>query len=169
MRELIKKLNSKDAHPMVQFIKYGIAGGAATGVHMVLFFLLTMTLFPALTAGDPLVKIFALCGVELSIPEISDSVRSLRGMYANAVAFLFSNMVAYLINIVWVFKRGRHHWTVEILLFYAVSGISFFSGTALQGSLVNWTGMATTYAFVTNIVCSVMVNYVCRKFFIFKG
>ena len=169
LQDFIKKFNSRDAHPIFQFIKYGLSGGAATTVHMTLFFLLTLTLFPALTGEDPFVKVFGLFGVDFAVHDISDAVRSTRSMYANAVAFVFSNMVAYLINVLWVFKRGRHHWAVELLLFYAVSSISFFPGTALQGGLVRWTGMETSYAFVACLVTSTLINYVCRKFLIFKG
>jgi putative flippase GtrA len=54
-------------------------------------------------------------------------------------------------------------------LFYAVSGISVLIGTVLMGILIRRFGMLTTYAFVTNIITAVMINYAMRKFFIFHG
>ena len=168
-KEFLQKFNSRDAHPIFQFIKYGIAGGAATAVHMVVFFICALLAFPALTDTDPFVRFFGWLGVSVPIAEVSDTVRASRNVYDNFIAFMFSNAVAYVINIFWVFKRGRHHWLVEVLMFYAVSGISFGIGTALQWALVNYTGIDTTYAFGAQLITAMMINYVCRKFVIFKG
>jgi len=38
-----------------------------------------------------------------------------------------------------------------------------------MGFLIRRYGMRTTYAFVTNIIAALMINYAMRKFFIFKG
>jgi putative flippase GtrA len=68
-----------------------------------------------------------------------------------------------------VFERGRHSFIIEIMLFYVVSGISVFIGTVLMGVLIKRFGMLTTYAFASNIVTAVLINYWVRKFFIFQG
>ena len=169
LKEFLQKFNSRDAHPIFQFVKYGIAGGMATAVHMFVFFLCALVVFPALTESDPFVKLFGWFGVSVPVTEVSDAIRAERNIYDNAIAFMFSNATAYLINIVWVFKRGRHHWIVEVLMFYAISGISFGIGTGLQWALVKYTGIDTTYAFGAQLFASMMINYVCRKFIIFKG
>jgi putative flippase GtrA len=80
-----------------------------------------------------------------------------------------SNLVCYLINIAWVFEPGRHHWLVEISLFYLVSGISFAIGTGLQTWLIAQFGLQTTLAFGANLVTALLINYAMRKFVIFKG
>ena len=54
-------------------------------------------------------------------------------------------------------------------MFYAVSGISLLIGTVLMGYLIKRFGMLTTYAFASNIVTAVMINYAVRKFVIFSG
>jgi putative flippase GtrA len=90
-------------------------------------------------------------------------------MKANAVAFVISNFVAYVINIYWVFVPGRHHWILEIGLFYLVSGAAIAIGTAVMGFLIRRFGMLTTYAFASNLVAALMINYAMRKFFIFNG
>jgi putative flippase GtrA len=167
--EFLRKFNSRDAHPFLQFVKYGIAGGIATAVHMAVFFLAAWLLFPALTPNDPFVQLLARFGAAIPTPELADSVRSNHVMVDNAIAFLFSNAVAYVVNILWVFRPGRHGRTKEMLLFFAASALSMVAGTALAGGLVRWTGMATTYAFAANIVASVLINYAARKFLIFKG
>ncbi len=90
-------------------------------------------------------------------------------MIGNGLAYIFSNLVAYLINIYWVFVPGRHHWIVEIILFYLVSGVAIAIGTATMGFLIRRFGMLTTYAFGSNLVAALMINYAMRKFFIFNG
>jgi putative flippase GtrA len=90
-------------------------------------------------------------------------------MKGNGVAFIVSNLVAYLLNIYWVFVPGRYYWMIEIGLFYLVSGAAIVMGTALMGLLIRRFGMLTTYAFGANILAALMINYAMRKFFIFNG
>lgn len=149
---------------LIQFIKYALGGVAATVVHITVFHLCAWKVFPALQPEDAAVKAF-----NLPTAELTDSVRSRNSMIDNFIAFLFGNLVAYIINIYWVFEAGRHHWLVEVGLFYAVSGISVAIGTGLMGWLIKRYGTRTTYAFVSNIVTAVLINYAARKFFIFKG
>jgi len=54
-------------------------------------------------------------------------------------------------------------------MFYAVSGVAFLIGTTGQKLLIDHFGMMTTLAFAANITASLMINYVMRKFVIFKG
>jgi putative flippase GtrA len=149
---------------VIQFIKYGLAGGLATLTHIVIFHLIGWKIFPALQEKDHAVRIF-----KLKIRAVNDYSRARNSMICNCLAFLVANMVAYITNVLWVFHGGRHHIFIEILLFYAVSGISVFLGTILMGILIKRFGLLTTYAFGANIFTAVMINYVVRKFFIFSG
>ncbi len=149
---------------LIQFIKYALAGGIATLIHITIFHLTGWKLFPCLQHQDHLVRLLGL-----QLPKLSDSDRSKNSMIANTIAFIIANMVAYIINVQWVFQPGRHHIFIEILLFYAVSGISVLLGTALMGVLIKRFGVLTTYAFSTNILTAVMINYVVRKYLIFEG
>jgi len=149
---------------LIQFIKYGIAGGVATLTHILIFHLCAWRLFPALQADDHLVR---LC--HLSPRPVSEDERARNSMISNLISFVFANMVAYISNVLWVFTPGRHHIIVEIALFYAVSGISVALGTGFMGLLIKRFGMLTTYAFGANIVAAVLINYAMRKFFIFQG
>lgn len=167
--EQFRRFNSHDAHPALQFVKYGIAGGIASGVNLAVFYACAWFLFPALTQDDPFVQGLGLLGIEVATPAMSDAVRSNRTMAGMAVAFVFSNLVAYLLNIAWVFRGGRHNRSLEVLLFFGSSGLSTLVGTVLAGALVRWTGLATTYAFVCNVVAAVSINYAARKYWIFKG
>lgn len=149
---------------LIQFIKYALAGGLATVTHIIVFHLVGWKLFPCLQKKDHFVKLF-----KLRLPELSNKQRSRNSMFSNGIAFLLGNMVAYITNVLWVFQSGRHNIVVEILLFYAVSGVSVFLGTVLMGWLINRFGILTTYAFASNIFTSVMINYVLRKYVIFQG
>jgi putative flippase GtrA len=107
--------------------------------------------------------------IDIDITPISDGLRARNAAINNGVAFVVSNFVCYLINIIWVFKPGRHHWLVEIGLFYLVSGISFAIGTGLQSWLIVQFGLQTTLAFGVNLLSALAINYAMRKFVIFKG
>ena len=162
-RGLLRQFQGRRHGPVVQFIKYGIAGSIATVVHACLFFFLSWKVIPALRADDPIAGF-------LNIPPspISDSVRALHAGINNALAFMVSNFVVYLINIAWVFERGRHSFWKEIGLFYGVAGVSVVIGIGLQSLLISRFGISTTYAFAVMVLICLMINYFMRKYFIFK-
>lgn len=161
---IIDQLLSNEAGNLVQFVKYVISGGIATSTHILVFHVVAWKIFSALQADDWFVKLF-----NLPVQELSVTARSRNSMKGNGLAFIISNLVAYFINIYWVFVPGRHHWIVEISLFYLVSGVAIAVGTVLMGFLIRRFGMLTTYAFGSNIFAALMINYAMRKFFIFSG
>lgn len=161
---ILEQFLGRDAGPAVQFIKYAIGGGAATATHIAIFHLLAWRAFPALQANDWAVKL-----LKLQAARESDAVRARNSMIDNGIAFLFSNFVAYVINIFWVFQRGRHSVLIEVGLFYLVSGVSIVLGTALMGYLIRRYGVRTTYAFLSNLVTALLINYAMRRFVIFNG
>lgn len=153
-----------DPAVIMQFVKYALVGGLATVVHITIFHLSAWKVFPALQAKDHAVRLF-----KLKIHTINDATRSRNSMIGNIIGFLVANMVAYICNVLFVFQAGKYHIIIEILLFYAVSGVSATIGTALMGLLIRRFGLLTTYAFCSNIFTSVMFNYAMRKYFIFQG
>lgn len=161
---ILEQFAGRDAGPLIQFIKYGIGGGLATVAHILAFHLCAWKLFPALQAEDTVVRLF-----RIPVRPQDDAARSRNSMIDNGLAFVLSNLVAYLVNIYWVFEPGRHSRLVEIGLFYLVSGVSIALGTVLMGFLIRRYGVRTTYAFVSNLVTAVLINYAMRKFVIFKG
>ncbi len=161
---IIEQFKGREATPLVQFIKYGIAGGIATAVTIGTFYVMALFFFDALDGGDFVVR---LLGIE--VPDISQVLRGRNAAICNSIAFVIANFVCYLINIAWVFTPGRHHWAVELGLFYLVSGVSFALGTGLQTWLIIHFGIQTTLAFGANLVTALLINYAMRKFVIFKG
>ena len=90
-------------------------------------------------------------------------------MLSNGVAWFFGNLVSYFLNIFWVFESGRHNRIIEIGLFYLISGVSVVMGTGLMGFLIRYYNMQTTYAATAYLVSAILINFVMRKFVIFKG
>jgi putative flippase GtrA len=164
MDDLLQQFLQRDAGPVVQFIKYGIAGGIATAVDIFVFYLVAWRLIPALRADDPVVR-----RLGLTVRPVTEEQRSRRFIYVTAIAFLFSNFTAYILNIFWVFEPGRHAWWLELLLFYAVSGISIVLGTAIGWVMIKWLHLSTTASYAGKLIASLLINFVARKFFVFKG
>jgi len=164
MDGILLQFTRRQAHPAVQFIKYGIAGAFATIVDVLVFYCAAIFLLPALTPEDPVARLLGL-----RLAALGEGVRSSRYVWDKTIAFLFSNLAAYIVNRAWVFTPGRHRQAVEFLLFTAVSVASFSAGTALGWLLIHWTGLPTTYAYAANMFASVAINYVCRKFIVFKN
>ena len=77
--------------------------------------------------------------------------------------------MCWLLNRRFVFTPGRHHWAVEFLLFFSGSGIAIACGSAVIYALIRLFGFETTWSFVINVVISVLVNYVVRKFIVFNS
>lgn len=163
LKRTIRRFLRHDAGPLSQFIKYGMAGGMATGVNIIIFFLLGWRLLPCLTEDDIMVRL-----LQVAPAEVAAARRAVNAAIANTIAFLISNAVAYALNIMFVFKSGRHRWLIEIGLFYAVSGISFAVGVSLQSLLIARFGVMTTIAFGTNIFSALMINFMVRKYLIFR-
>ena len=105
----------------------------------------------------------------LTAPPLSEASRAWNAGFCNAIAFVFSNILCYILNRLFVFKPGKHHWAIEFLLFFAVSALSMAIGTVVQTFLITHQGIQTTLAFGANIVCALFINYAMRKFVIFKG
>ncbi len=167
MKKHISAFLAEKENPFVQFIKYGLCGGAATVVDMTVFFLLAWLAFPALTASDPVAALLSKFG--LSIQAVSESVRLRNYWIDKGICFLFSNFTAYILNVLFVFKAGKHKRHHELMLFYAVSLISFFFGTFAGDLLIRFGGLDTTYSYVAAMISALLINYAGRKFFIFHG
>ena len=167
MNSFLKQFTQREAGPIVQFIKYGICGGAAVVVHFIFLYSLGTMVLPAFGVDDPAAGLLRKMG--LTITAIDEVVRSRNYTIDTVISFFFSNLTAYLLNVMWVFKPGRHSRTVEVAIFYAVSGLSFAIGVGFANLLILGLHFSTTTAFVANIITCTLINYAVRKFVIFKG
>ncbi len=159
-------LSEKDNH-LVQFIKYGLCGATASVVDIAVFFLFAWLVFPALTASDPFTKLLGL--FHFDVRTVSESLRLRNYWIDKSICFIFSNFTAYILNVRFVFKAGKHKRHHELMLFYAVSLVSFFIGTYVGAWLIQGFGLDTTYSYIAAMISALLINYAGRKFFIFHG
>ncbi|MBU0677037.1 MAG: GtrA family protein [Verrucomicrobia bacterium] len=164
MKKILIQFTRREAHPVIQFIKYGLAGGAATFVDVVLFFLFAWKVFPALTQDEMIVRLF-----HLNVALVDEAIRSRNYLIIKVIVFIFSNFTAYVLNVLWVFHPGKHDRKTEIMLFYVVSTVSYAIGTAIGWGLIQFAHQSTSVAYVINLVAAVLINYAGRKFLVFKG
>jgi len=159
-KTVVRHVLSHDAHPLVQFGKYVTCGVAAVIIHLSVVYILGFTLFPAI-------------GVDMPI-----EVKQLNGTINNVIAFFVSGVVVYWLNIKFVFKSGRHHVYLEIFLFFAISAIPLAAASGVNWLIYHYSEMLrqiNMFEYVEHIanfgfiVTSAMVNFLARKFIIFKG
>ncbi len=153
----------RDTRPAVQFFRYAVCGGIATGVDILLFYALAWRVLPALSAEDPLVRMLGIAAVP-----VEEALRARNYVMVRGIGFVFANFVTYLLNALLVFEGGRHGRRTECLLFYAVSVVSLGLGTALGWSLIRFAGWSTTVSYAGNLVASILINFAGRKTIVFQ-
>ena len=126
-----------------------MAGGFATAVHFSIFTALNETVLPA-DVG------------------LEGAQRGWNFFWSFSIAFLLANTVAYLVNRRWVFQSGRHSRLVEISLFYALAVTAFLLGTPLGAYLVATYPINEYFVYLMLGLTSVVVNFLGRKFVVFK-
>jgi putative flippase GtrA len=146
----------RDTHPFLQFVKYGIAGVAAALAHNGLVLVLTLSLLPA---GK---------GMLIDGQVLDEMTRNRHLLLANTFAWPLGTVVAYLMNTAFVFTPGRHSKLIEAGLFAFVGALGFFPGLLVVDWLAGRLGLPSTLAQLGFILTSVAVNFLCRKFLIFK-
>lgn len=147
----------------VQIVKYGLIGVFATIVNLVVAEVCAISVWPCLGPDDLLVRYGGFLSVDLDA-----AARATRAVLCNLVGFFVANVVCWFLNRKYVFTPGRHHWFIEYSLFLAGSGFAILCGNAAIWFLVRYSGLQTSYSFLVNVVASVAVNFIVRKFLVFK-
>lgn len=157
VKTILTRIRARNVPPLIQFTVYGMCGCLATVVFLGIVIVLSKTVIPAYE------------GMIVDGSPMTDTLRAKNLLINNTIAFLVANVVAYITNILFVFKGGRHHPVLEFLYFTLISGIAFVISQAAGPWLVNRFGIPTNVAILTNVVTSMLLNFVCRKFFVFKS
>jgi putative flippase GtrA len=152
-----QRIRSREVPPLVQFFLYSVCGTLASVVFLGTVVILSKTVIPAYEH------------MKINGVEITDAQRAWNLLINNCIAFAITNVLAYVTNIILVFKPGRHHPVWEFLFFTLVSGISFGLSQVAGPLLVKKFGLPTNIAIFTNMVTSMLMNFAGRKFFVFKG
>lgn len=153
-------------NPLAQLVKYVACGGVAILVDTLTFYLLAWLVFPCLRLTDPIAQILTWMGA--SISEVSDLELQRNYWIIKCISFILSNAVVYILNILYVFEAGRHRKPMEIFLFYFFSLFQFvFIGIgSVLISQFNW---EVTYSNIAMLFLGLIVNYIVKKYIVFKG
>lgn len=148
-----------------QIFKYGAIGVASTLVQTGVFYTLATSCLKCLKADDIMVKLFGFTAAE----GLTDGVRAFRFALATGVGFVIANIFCWLLNRRYVFTSGRYRWYIEFGLFFVTASIATFIALALSSILIGRFGLMTTLAVFVEVFASFVINFVVRKFVIFKG
>lgn len=150
-REGLKNtLFSRETPFLIQFGKYGVCGVLSVVV---------------LLAVVWLGRIISPAAFAESLPE---ATRATNNTILHFIAFLPSNIAAYLLNRWLVFTPGKHSTSREFWLFTVISFLSFTLGQVLPQWLVRDFDVANSIADLSFIISSALVNFACRKIFVFE-
>lgn len=98
---------------------------------------------------------------------LSDHQRGWNFFIVNAYAFLFSNLVAYTGNALFVFEGGRHTRRREFVYFTLVSLIGWGIGSLFGPGMIALFGISDKLSVFNVIAVSLVVNYWGRRYLVF--
>ena len=148
-----------------QAIKYIFCGGISVVVDQAVFYLLAWLVLPILPPDDPFSKFIGLFGFH--VRNIDQDRFYLNYWMIKAICFIASNTVVYLLNVLFVFRSGRHKRSVEIAMFFGFSLLQFFY-IWLGGVLMTQYAWKPTYANISMLILGIITNYIARKKIVFK-
>ncbi|HSI62527.1 MAG TPA: GtrA family protein [Candidatus Saccharimonadia bacterium] len=157
LKTMWTRIRRQDVPWLVQLAVYGFCGVMATVVSVGLVILLGLYAIPAfddmIVDGAP----------------ITDKLRARNLLINNTIAFFPTNVFVFYMNVLLVFKRGRHHPWLEFFFFTLINFGGFALSQIAGPWLVSQFGIPTSVAIFTNAVFAALINFVARKFFVFKG
>ena len=157
LKTMWTRIRRQDVPWLVQLSVYGFCGLLATVVAVGQVVLLSKYVIPAYE------------GMIVHGATITDDLRAKNLLINNTIAFFTTNVFVYYMNVLLVFKRGRHHPWMEFLFFTLINGGGFIISQIAGPWLIHQFGIPTNVAIFTNAVVSAFINFVARKFFVFKG
>ena len=91
MKKILVQFAQREAHPVIQFVKYGMCGSLATLVDIVVFSILAWKVFPALQTDELIVTL-----LQIEIVEVSEKIRSIHYVIDRSITFGY--LVSYRTN-----------------------------------------------------------------------
>jgi putative flippase GtrA len=183
VKTIVSRIRERNVPGLIQFALYSVCGTIATVFFLGTVLVLSKTVFPAypdlVVAKEPFKFLgFTLFwaastlgdhGITIGNDAISDGIRAQNLTVNSTIAFFLANTVAYVTNILLVFKQGRYHPVVEFFYFMFVSAIAFTISLFAGPWLIKVFGLPTNVAILTNMVTSMLLNFAGRKIFVFKS
>lgn len=96
-------------------------------------------------------------------------VAQLNYQLGNALAFGLANLFNYVLSRYWVFTRGKHRTSVEMLAYFLGSSVGLLINVLVMGALVEYASLDYRIAKIFAIGAIVVWNFWSRKKLIFKG
>ena len=150
------RIRAREVPWLIQFGVYGFCGLLSTVVFVGQVILLSKYVIPAFD------------GMIVDGAPITQDLRAKNLLINNTIAFFVTNLFTYVVNVLLVFKRGRHHPFAEFFYFTMVNLVSFGISQVAGPWLIHQWNIPTWAAILTNAVASALINYAARKFFVFK-
>lgn len=151
------RIRAREVPWLIQFGVYGFCGALSTVVFVGQVILLSKYVIPAFD------------GMIVDGAPITQDLRAKNLLINNSIAFFVTNLFTYVVNVLLVFKRGRHHPFAEFFYFTLVNLVSFGISQVAGPWLIHQFNIPTWAAILTNAVASALINYAARKFFVFKN
>ncbi len=158
-------LRSKEC-PYSQVFKYAVSGVISLLIDQLVFYLLAWLVLPCMRATDPVARMIA--GLGLSFEEATEEQIKLNYWIIKSICFVLSIGTAYVLNVLFVFRAGRHHRALEVVMFFGFSLFQFVF-IWMGGILISRFGWEVTYANYSMLILGVATNYFARKKIVFKG
>lgn len=89
-------------------------------------------------------------------------------IWAQVIAYSTGLINSYLLNRKWTFQAQGRHNMGELIRFIIINILSFGTATALLLGLEQW-GMESAWAKIGSIGCSLIVNYIGYRLWVFAG
>ena len=158
-------LRSKEC-PYTQVFKYAVSGIISLMIDQLVFYLLAWLVLPCMRASDPVARLITAMG--LPFEEASEEQIKLHYWIIKSICFVLSIGTAYILNVLFVFRAGRHRRLVEVCMFFGFSLFQFVF-IWMGGILISRFGWEVTYANYSMLTLGVATNYFARKKIVFKG
>jgi len=164
----LKHILSREATGFWQFAKYAVIGALATVVQTAIFYLLACTLLKCLSADDWAVRFLGFPAAGFTGSEPWYLTRGMLAAEATAIGFGVANVVCWWLNRALVFPRGRYVWYVELVMFFSTSALATVLALGIMKLAIDRFGMMTSLAVVVEVFASLIINFIVRKFVIFR-
>lgn len=150
-KDFIADLKIKDHPPLwAQFFKYVVCGVVATMV-LSLVWLIARTFYSAYLS-----------------PDLPVDIQKAHSTVVLTIGFIAANLVAYFSNRIFVFTPGKHRFFIEMIIFFSVSATSFYGGHLAKTWMIEQ-GYQIDLAALSFAVSSALVNFIARKYVVFRG
>jgi putative flippase GtrA len=134
-----------------QIFRFLCSGALAVGVRVVFFYVFSIWWPSGLARTD-----------------LTHGQRAVNNLIAISLAFLLSNLTAYLTNRAWVFQPGRHSQAREFAIFTVISLIGLGLGSIAGPGMIAAFGISGNLALFNSLAVQTVTNYLGRKYLVFS-